>query len=426
MIRSLRIRFIAIAMGAVLLVPGGMMAAINVSNYVNINRNADVRLQMLAMNGGQFPMAVPGEPAFNGEEPPVTATDARPNEDNAPHRQWDGRRLTAEAPFEMRFFTVVLDDAGNTVATNIDRIAAVDEAGANAMATAVQGRTGGFYGDYKFTAVAVENGTMYIFLDCGRDLDTFRSFLWSSLWVSLIGLALVFLLVVIFSKKVIAPVAESYEKQKRFITDSSHEIKTPLTIIDANTEILEMEQGANEWTQSIRKQVARLTDLTGKLVLLSRMEEAGSRTPMVDFSLSDAVSEAAQPFAAVAEAAGKSLAVNVQPGLSLYGDEAAIRQAVGLLLDNAVKYSNEGGQIDVTLKAAGKHKVLTVANTADHVTDGPADRLFERFYRADASRNSETGGHGIGLSVVKAIAQTHKGKVAAVGRNGRMEFTVTL
>ena len=256
---------------------------------------------------------------------------------------------------------------------------------------------------------------------------TFRSFLFASIGISLAGLLVFFLLVLFFSKMIVRPVAESYEKQKRFITDASHEIKTPLTIIDANTEVLEMMEGENEWTLSTRKQIQRLASLTEKLVFLSRMNEESSQLDRMEFSLSDAILDTAEPFQAVACAKQKCFCMDVQPDVSFYGDERMLRQLVSLLLDNAMKYSNEQGSIRLKFCSSGKNRILTVWNSVESIQKGNLNLLFDRFYRTDESRNSETGGFGIGLSVALAIVQAHKGKITARSEDGAsIQFTVTL
>lgn len=204
-------------------------------------------------------------------------------------------------------------------------------------------------------------------------------------------------------------------------------MKTPLTIIDANTEVLEMEYGESEWSRSIKNQVKRLASLTENLVLLTRMDEEKQVLQMTDFSLSDAVADAAQPFIAVAATSGRRFALDIQPGISCYGNETAIRQLVSLLLDNAIKYSNDGSQIALRLRMAGKNKELTFYNTVTEMNTGNLDVLFERFYRADDSRSSDVKGYGIGLSVVKAIAVAHHGKITAKSDDGKsILFTFVL
>ena len=178
------------------------------------------------------------------------------------------------------------------------------------------------------------------------------------------------------------PIAQSVEKQRQFITDAGHELKTPLTIISANCEVLEMEMDKNEWLTGIEKQVARLRRLVNDLVALSRLDEGRPVGPGARFSLSDAVCDTATAFTAAAGRSGKRLRVTVAPGIYTTGDEAGLRQLTAILVDNAVKYADEGGEVAVCLNG-GRHPVLTVENDCRNVDGLPMDRLFDRFYRFD-------------------------------------------
>ncbi len=408
MIKSLRRKFIAIAMASVIIVLGCIMVIANLVNYSSVNRDADAKLTILEENDGIFPRG--GEPGDG--------------------LKLQGYGISAETPFDTRYFSVRLKEDGTLLAVDTGKIAAVSTETAAAYAAELwsRGAESGFQDSYKYRAVTQADGTvLYLFLDCTRELDTFYAFLLTSLLVSGVGLLLVFLLVLLFSRLLLRPVAESYQKQRQFITDASHELKTPLTIIDASADVLEMENGKNEWTGSIKKQVARLASLTEKLVFLSRMEEAGDHSPRTDFSLSDAVLETARSFEPLASAQGKTMLLEVAPNITLHGQESAIRQLVSILLENAVKYTEEGDAITLSLRASGKLKTLVVANPAPNLTPGKWDVLFERFYRADVSRSSETGGYGIGLSVAAAIVAAHKGKIhARCTEEHQMLFTVTL
>lgn len=408
MLKRLRRKFIGITMCSIVLVLGSIIGIINLANYWNINNNADALLSVLAENDGVFPRV--GDMEGSGQKPPP-------------------RDMSPEAPFNTRYFTVVLRLDGTVFSVDTGRIAAVSSEAAAEYAAQLyaQGKTGGFFENYKYQAHACNEGIMYIFLDCNEELETFYSFLFVSILASLIGILLVFALVLFFSKLAVRPVAESYEKQKQFITDASHEIKTPLTVIDANTEVLEMESGENEWTKSIKNQVKRLASLTEKLVFLSRMEEENAALQMADFSLSEAILQTAQPYEAIAEVQGKTLSLEIERNVSYYGNEVSLRQLISLLLDNAMKYFNPGGSIAVQFRTAGKNKVLSVKNTVSHIQKGKLDMLFERFYRLDSSRSSQTGGYGIGLSVARAIVTAHKGKISAQSDDGRsILFTIVL
>lgn len=408
MIKKLRIKFIVVSTLSVLAVLVVLLGVINGVTLYNIDRRADELIHILAENGGRFPKPVEGEQML----PKAERHDVSP-----------------ETPYETRFFTVYVDAEGEAVASNTGSIAAINSDSAAELAKKAykEGHKEGFIQDYKYALSPSGEGTMVVFLDCGRDLRTFRSFLVTSLLVAGAGLLAVFVLVALLSKAAVKPLAESYEKQKRFITDASHEIKTPLTIIGANTEILEMQAGENEWTRSTRNQIDRLTALTGQLVSLARMDEENTRLPMVEFSLSDAVQEEAEPFVPLAQTHGKTLTVQVEQGISYCGDEASVRKVVSILLENAIRYSDEGGKIELRLHRQGKRNRLWVRNTVSEIAPGSHDVMFERFYRADASRNSKTGGYGIGLSIAQSLVEQHKGKLTAHSSDGHsIEFTALL
>lgn len=439
MIQKLQYKFIAIAMGSMALVLILLIGSINIANYMHVNETANARLSILAENKGHFPDITPG--SFRDTMPDENSssqsflTPGKPqtDDDNVKTRK-PHPTLSQETPFETRYFSVSLANDGSVISTDTGKIAAISSEDSVFYAQTLysKGKYSGYQEHYKYRAVTFTDDSgaeciLYIFLDCERELNSFHSFLTVSILISFIGLLLVFILVVVFSKILVKPVAESYEKQKRFITDASHEIKTPLTIIDANTEVLEMENGENEWTMSIRKQIKRLASLTEKLVFLSRMDEEGTTLTMADFSLSDAVLDTAQPFEAVALSKNRKLSLDIEPDMTLHGNEASIRQLVSLLLDNAMKYSSEESTIKMTLKSDRKNRILKLENEADGLTAGNYNILFERFYRPDASRNSSTGGYGIGLSVAQAIVHAHKGKITAKSDSGKsILFTIIL
>lgn len=232
--------------------------------------------------------------------------------------------------------------------------------------------------------------------------------------MSLIGYISFFVVILFFCGKILKPVTESYEKQKRFITDAGHEIKTPLAIIKADADVLEMEYGENEWLDGIQAQIKRLSSLTADLVYLSKMEEADNTLPMIEFPFSDVVLETAQSFHALAQTQEKQFTFHVPPMLSYNGNEKAIRQLVNILLDNALKYSPEQGYVYLDVQKQHRQIQLTVFNTTEQpIKKENLEHLFDRFYRADASRNSQTGGYGIGLSVAQAIVTAHSGKITA-------------
>ena len=432
MIQTLRRRFIAIAMLSIFLVVGSIIASINVSTYHQTMQEADHLLEIIADNKGNFPQDHTQDftKPLSPQEFHHTPTDhEKPNRKNDKPKQDNRLDMSPEALYTTRYFTVTLDPFGSVLSVNTEKIAAVDATQAIDMAIAVfeQNETRGYYENYRYRAVSSDGKTQYIFLDCTSSLNAYYAIMWTCIGISLGGLLLVFILVLVFSRLAIKPVIDSYNKQKQFITDASHELKTPLTIIDANTEVLEMTHGENEWTQSIHNQVNRLSVLTGELVTLARMEEKKNTSKMNTFLLSETVNDVAEPYYAVAQSHNKQLQVEIENGVLCQGDESALRRLVGLLLDNAMNYSAEQSEIKLQLKCNGKRKILTVENSVSvPLTENP-DQWFERFYRSDTSRNSNSGGYGIGLATAKAIVSAHKGKITAkvIGQT-QVQITVVL
>lgn len=419
MIRDLRKKFILVAMLSTMLVLTAIMGVVNFSNYREMLDRADEMTALLEQNDGKFPE----EPSWHEQDDTETPP-AKPENDEK-----DKSRFSVETPFETRYFTVTVDENGEVTDCDLDRIAAVDEETAEEYTQTAQqkNKTTGFQGIYRYRVTETEDGAKYVFLDCRREISNFRTVLVTTISVSLLGLAAVFVLVVIFSRMVFRSVEESIQKQKRFITDASHELKTPLTIIDANIEVMEMESGESQWTKSTRKQIQRLSGLVQQLVTLSRLDEEKGLEEKCEFNLSEAVSECVQPYESLAQTREKNLTLNIEEDITYTGDERSIRQLAGILMDNAVKYFSENGNITLTLKKKGKKIFLEVYNDADDLPQGKLDVLFERFYRLDSSRNSGTGGSGIGLSMAKAIVQAHKGKITAENKNGRgLTITVIL
>ncbi|MFL0251952.1 sensor histidine kinase [Clostridium neuense] len=409
MIKKLQRRFIMITMGSLALVVFILLGSINMVNYYEMDRKANGAIKILSENQGEFPKYKKGTAVLN--------------------EQKFGFEINPETQFQTRYFIVKVNKDGSIKEMDTQHVAAVTSEDALVYANKIlmSGKKSGHEDIYKYAVVDEPYGSMFIFIDYRMQNQEITSFLLISCTVALVTLLLVFILVSIFSKKAINPIIESMEKQKQFITDAGHEIKTPLAIISANADVLEMTSGKNEWITSIRNQTNRLDKLVKNLLMLSKMNEGDIKLVFSDFDLSNAVFEAAFPFEVIAEKQNKKLIMDIQPGLKLYGDEGSIRQLVSTLVDNATKYSNAEKSIKISLSAVKKGAKLEVYNTADNIDKYNIDKLFDRFYRSDASRSRETGGYGIGLSIAKSIVDNHHGRISAVSEDGKsICFTVLI
>lgn len=406
MIRKLKIKFILLSMISLFSLLFIIVSGMNVLNYYSVVGEADDVLSLLSTNKGAFP-------DFGGSR-----------DDRMPYN------MSPELPYESRYFSVLLSVSGNVLRTETSQIVSVDTDMAIRYASEVicKGDNQGFVDYFRYTLTAEDGLYRIIFLDCGRKLDAFYNFLTISIIMASAGFVMVSFVIAFFSGKFIHPIAESYDKQKRFITDAGHELKTPITIINANVDLLAMDIGKNECLKDIQQQAKRLTALTNDLVYLARMEESENTLQMIEFPVSEVIQETAMPFKTLAQAQEKQFTCNVQPMLSMRGNNKAIQQLVSILMDNALKYSPHGGTVSLNFVQQNKNLLLTVFNTTEMVvTPENLPHVFDRFYRTDLSRNSETGGHGIGLSVVKAIVTAHGGKISASMQDGHtFQITVSL
>lgn len=405
MIKKLRVKLIVASMVSLLLVLGIIVGTMGILNYQKILSDADRVLAILVENDGKFPDSFAHSEIHKEQEEPKK----------------DDRLMSPELPYESRYFSVLLNEDGNVVFTDTGKIAMINTE--TAMKYAKQawksGKEKGNIGDYRYCISTTDEGFRVIFLDCGRNFNTFHSFILTGIGVSAVGLLAVLVLLILLSARIVKPFSENYEKQKRFITDAGHELKTPLTIIDADAEILEMDYGENEWISDIQNQTKRLADLTNSLIFLAKMEEEQTKIPMLEFPISDMAEETVETFQALAKVQNKMLTSDIEPMLSLKGDEKAIRRLMTILLDNAVKYSGKEGKISLTLKKQKNHIHLSVWNTTEQISKEQIAHLFDRFYRTDESRNSETGGYGLGLSIASATVKAHKGKISAETEDGK-------
>ena len=401
MLKKIRRRFVFSAMAAIFVVMTALMLAVNGVNYTITISRLDDTLRRIAGSGDEqespFPQPAFPQPDMEGEERPPL----------------DGIAL---------FFTIECTREGEIVSVKDDFFSSISEQAAEEYAEAVQkkNRQLGYYGGYRYLVTEQEENIRITFLEAGAQIQSVRTILLVSCGVEAASLLAVFCLVTVFSGKAIGPYIKNIERQKQFITDAGHEIKTPLTSIATSADVLAMEYEKNEWVENIQKQSVRMSKLVNNLVTLSRLDEERPLPTPAEFNLSDAVWEISEPFAAMARAKGKSFEQRIEDDVMFRGDRALMQQMISILLDNAVKYSDEGGRIWLTVQKRHKGVAIQVSNTCDLSGIGDINRLFDRFYRPDKSRNTKTGGTGIGLSIARAAALAHHGKLTVSSRDGNM------
>lgn len=430
MIKRLQRKFVMITALSVAIVMIVLLAGINAANMIQTEQDSDTILHMISDNDGRFP---------DNNKDSMKVKTGSPQQDNPQQdnpQQGDawqkngsrpGALASPEAKFRTRYFSLYIKNDG-TCDINTDSIAAVSRDGARQMADSVlkSGRTEGYNGNYRFKVTVKDDGKLIVFLDCDESLRTMRNFALLSVIIGVVCLALVTVLVMIFSRRAIKPVAQSIEKQKRFITDAGHEIKTPLAIISANAEVIEMMNGETEWTKSICNQVERLNVLVKGMLELSRMDEMSEKPEFVNVNLSETVRSSTDSFMAMMQKKNITCSTDIADNVRVMGDSGRLAELVSLLIDNAIKYCTDGGSMSVKLWINGRKAVFSVYNSYDGELPDDMNKLFDRFYRTDESRSRSTGGYGIGFSVAQAVVQLHKGRISAEKKDGGACFTVTL
>lgn len=409
MIYNLRRKFILVSAFSVSLVFLLIFGIIYIVSTSQLNATMDILTDVISKNGGVFP-------DFDKLERP-----------SAPVGFHNETFLSPDTPFSTRFFTVWLDKDNqvlreNTEQTSIDSKEAREYA-AKALGS---GEERGWVSHYRYRVVDTDYGKSVVFVN-GEMNEAVTNRLLYTVFLVLAGSFLVILMLIIFiSKRAVKPAAESYEKQKQFITDANHELKTPLTLILSNVDIVESEYGKSEWLDDIRSEGERMGALINQLVTLSRMDEDTSNLTISDFDLSGMASDVVSEFEGLAAERKKNLIAAIEPFIRYTGDEGLIRKLMAILLDNAVKYCDPEGQIQVSVYSKGRSPIISVENTYADVDSVELGRLFDRFYRADKAR-TYTGSFGIGLSIAESIVKNHKGEIAAYKKDANhIGFRATL
>lgn len=444
MIKALQKKFVVTSMIAITILLIVLLGAINTENILvsmnQIEKMVDILVECESNPDSQKLQKLNKENSRSSSEETNSDLLSQPTDEDS--------RISAI------YFTARINANGDIISVRLNRIASIskaEEAQKLAEKALKKNKDTGMVRKFCFKiSDALDNGEqVVVFLDTSTYFYTIIRILFFSLFGGTLCWIGMLLLVMILSRKAIRPIAANLERQKQFITDAGHEIKTPLAIIQANTDAMELINGENKWSQNIREQVSRLTSLTQDLLTLARLEENKEPLKMEAFSLTDLAIDSLHSFEV--SMLQKQLVVHaaIQPEIMLEANQEQIRRLFSILLDNAVKYSPVGGDIELKLdsvhmtshgfrknfggkkqflsKTAKNVIIIQMKNTCEKFPQCVPEKLFDRFYRGDSARTQKSGGYGIGLSAASAIVQLHGGKItAAYGKNNEIIFTVCL
>ena len=424
-IRKLRRNFVLIAMLAFISMMAFTGGLINISNSAQTRRTTQDLLDYIIVHEGDFPQSE--------EEASETAVSV---EGVSEAISYD--TLESEMPefqYSTRFYAVLYDRAGRVREVKLNHIHSVDRELALTSAEMIRSLHhpfGGFGQYYFYKKAAYEDGrSIVVVLDASSQIRANQDTTRSTLFICGVGILISFLTVLAVSGRIIRPEIENARRQKMFITNASHELKTPLAVIRANTELEEMLNGENEWTQSTLRQVDRLNGLIQNLVMIARAQETEDADLVRDVDVSTLVLDTVKPYNSLAQQEEKTLEIEISPNLHMTADESRIRQLATILVDNAFKYCDEKGSIFISLSRARLSRQIrfTVSNSYANGKGVDYNRFFERFYREDSSHNSDgndRGGYGIGLSIAESICGQYKGSIRASWKDGLITFACLL
>ncbi len=436
MIKTLQKRFIITAMIAVTVLLVVLLGGLSVINaWSSIQEEKQLLASIVQMEvEGRREAPKPGGDVTDGLPPEGSPPEGERHEGGPPQEEGvKPRGFLTLAPSENDrmgavYFTVTVKN-GVPISADVSRISTVNEEEAFAYAAStVNGSGSGRLDSFLYSSGERADGSLiYVFLDHSSAKNSIVRVTVLSALAGVAGWLLMLLLVVFLSRRAIRPIAENMERQRQFVTDAGHELKTPLAIIQANTEAMELITGETKWSRNIRGQVSRLTDLTGNLLTMTRSEELLDKRSLLPLDLSELTEQTLASFAPSMEAKQMELTSSIEKGLTVKGDKSQMTTLLSILFDNAAKYTPEGGGICLTLSGSGEKVRLRLENDCSSLPDCPADRLFDRFFRGDAARTQKSGGFGIGLSSAGSIARQHKGSLTAeyVGKD-RIAFLLTV
>ena len=416
MIHRLRRKFLILAFAAVVLILAGALGLINGITYMKMRSEVNTLLTAIVQNDGIMPSHQPGTSTESWLSDPEWYND------------------TPEFAHQTRYFSVIMDESGKIRRLNLSNISAFDELQALEIARSLadQAQPQGLFknkrASYCYSVTPrTDGGKLVVVMDCTRDVGAVDAFMRYSLRFGLVCVLLYMLVLMFLSNYAIRPFVENVASQKRFITNAGHELKTPIAIISANAEALELISGKSQWTDNILFQVKRVTRLINELIMLAKMGEKNERELRKEtMDISHTFTEVVQSFAPVVEGEKKKLVTEIQPDLLAESDPKYLYEIFTILLDNAAKYCDDGGTIRARLETHGKQGFRAqVSNDYKNGAGVDYSHFFERFYRGDESHNSKKAGYGIGLSMAEEATRLLGGKIQVEYKDGVITFGVT-
>ncbi len=362
-----------------------------------------------------------------GEEPPYfpqgdfsaeNETQIEPPQGNGPAKNEPMFRLST-------FYSVAYSETGEVLKIENGNSNLQSESSLVEIASAIlkSGKERGKSGDYFFRVEKAENYTLVALIDSTIVNNNQRTLILEMLVIGGVAMAILLIISVFIARRIVRPLEENDKKQRRFVSDAGHELKTPLAVISANSELLKRATGSNEWLSNIDYETGRMSELVGSLLDLSRAENAEAVRENLD--LSKLVGGEVLAFESYAFEKGTALEADIEEGITAVGNRGQLSRLVSILLDNALSHGT-GNKISVSLKSEKHSAVLKVTNEAEKIGDDELKRLFDRFYRSDEARNEEGSHYGLGLSIAKAVVSSHGGRIKAEYSDGKITFTVTL
>ena len=347
-----------------------------------------------------------------------------------PFAGWSGdiQDMTGEITRYTKYFYVCFAKDGTPIFWSLANMSELSQIQAVELAQSAlnTGEETGDINDYQFLVKGRYYGCTVAMAQRTIETHMLRRLNSISLISVLGGVAVFLMLVLIFSQWAIKPIQKAFDNQKRFISDASHELKTPITVVAANVDVLRNEIGENKWLSYIESQNERMSTLVNELLMLARADEGRQKVIFGRFDLSAMMLNCALEFECVAYEKNKSFDIDIQPDVQCTGDEQLLKQLCAIFIDNAIKHSNDFGEIKITLKAASNRAEMVFVNTGSGIKESEKNKIFDRFYRSDDSRCRETGGYGLGLSIAKYIADTHKAKIQVKTSDNLVSFSVSL